>query len=57
MKKIAIITLNGYFNYGNRLQNFALQKTLQKMGYEVETLRIERNAKKRNKLYFILRKL
>lgn len=57
MKKIAIITLNGYFNYGNRLQNFALQKTLQKMGYEVETLRIERNAKKRNNLYFILRKL
>ena len=28
MKKIAIITLNGYFNYGNRLQNYALTKTL-----------------------------
>lgn len=26
MKKIGIITLNGYYNYGNRLQNYALQK-------------------------------
>lgn len=25
MGKIAIITLNDYFNYGNRLQNLALQ--------------------------------
>ena len=26
MRKIAIITLNDYFNYGNKLQNYALQK-------------------------------
>lgn len=38
MKHIGIITLNGYFNYGNRLQNYALQKTLEKMGYEVDTI-------------------
>lgn len=25
MKKVAIITLPGYFNYGNILQNYALQ--------------------------------
>lgn len=37
-KKIAIITLNGYFNYGNRLQNYALQEALKKYGYEVDTL-------------------
>lgn len=30
MIKIAIITLNGYFNYGNRLQNYALQIELEK---------------------------
>jgi len=36
--KVAIITLHGYFNYGNRLQNYALVKTIQKMGHEVETL-------------------
>lgn len=28
MLKIGIITLNGYFNYGNRLQNYALQNFL-----------------------------
>src|SRR5699024_5107834 len=38
MSRIGIITLNGYFNYGNRLQNYALQKTLEKMGYEVDTI-------------------
>ncbi len=36
--KVGIITLNGYFNYGNRLQNYALQKSLEKMGFEVETI-------------------
>jgi polysaccharide pyruvyl transferase WcaK-like protein len=36
--KIAVITLHGYFNYGNRLQNYALVKTLQKMGHDVDTL-------------------
>jgi len=38
MKKIAIITLNGYFNYGNRLQNYALQETINSFGFEVETI-------------------
>lgn len=28
MKKVGIITLNDFFNYGNRLQNYALQKYL-----------------------------
>lgn len=28
MGKIGIITLNGYFNYGNRLQNYALEQVL-----------------------------
>ena len=28
MKKIGIITLNGYWNYGNRLQNYALQRII-----------------------------
>lgn len=38
MKKVAIITLNGYVNYGNRLQNFALQEIIRELGYEVETI-------------------
>ena len=41
--KIGIITIES-FNYGNRLQNFALQHTLEKLGYEVET--IQRNPAK-----------
>lgn len=36
--KIAIVTLNGYVNYGNRLQNYALQKLLEKFGYCVDTI-------------------
>ncbi|MER1956070.1 MAG: polysaccharide pyruvyl transferase family protein [Solibacillus sp.] len=44
MKKIGIVTLNGYFNYGNRLQNYALQETLKGMGYTVETLKYENRS-------------
>lgn len=32
MNKIGIITLNGYYNYGNRLQNYALQKFVENYG-------------------------
>ena len=45
MKKIAIITLNGYFNYGNRLQNYALQTFLESLGFEVETIRLNKNGR------------
>lgn len=41
MKKIGIITLNGYFNFGNRLQNYALQETLKSFDYEVDTIWVE----------------
>lgn len=37
-KKIAIITCIGKNNFGNRLQNYALQKVLQDKGFYVETL-------------------
>ncbi|HHD2781093.1 TPA: polysaccharide pyruvyl transferase family protein [Clostridium perfringens] len=38
MNNIAIITLNGYFNYGNRLQNYALQESLKLINYDSKTL-------------------
>lgn len=38
MSKVGIITLNGYFNYGNRLQNYALQEFIKMNGYECETI-------------------
>ena len=44
MKKIGIITLNGYSNYGNRLQNYAVQEVLKSLGFYVETLLV--NVKK-----------
>lgn len=37
MKKIAIVTIESP-NYGNRLQNYALQQVLLSMGYSVKTL-------------------
>lgn len=36
--KIAILTLNGNYNYGNRLQNYALQFYLKKQGVESSTV-------------------
>lgn len=38
MKKIAIVTMIGYKNYGNRLQNYALTACLKKYNYDVVTL-------------------
>ncbi|MCB5954624.1 polysaccharide pyruvyl transferase family protein [Enterococcus sp. CWB-B31] len=37
--KICISTITDYNNYGNRLQNYALQKTLESLGFEAESLR------------------
>ena len=37
-KKVDILTLPGYFNYGNRLQNYALQEVIKNCSEEVETL-------------------
>ena len=58
MQKIAIVTLNGYFNYGNRLQNYALQEVLSSLGYEVQTLRINRDkhSKKINPLFIKIKR-
>ncbi len=38
MDKVAIFTLNGYFNYGNRLQNYATQEVLKSLGLKAETV-------------------
>jgi hypothetical protein len=38
LKRIAILTLNGYYNYGNRLQNYALQEVLRFLDFNVETI-------------------
>lgn len=38
MHKVGIVTLFGRFNYGNRLQNYAICSIFRKLGIEVETL-------------------
>jgi coenzyme F420-reducing hydrogenase beta subunit len=41
--KVGIITLFGNVNYGNRLQNYAIQSILENKGYEVNTLVCEKS--------------
>lgn len=41
MKKVGIITLFGYHNYGNRLQMYAVQKIYQSLGYETEIIKFK----------------
>ena len=36
--RIGIVTLFGNFNYGNRLQNYALHTVLSQLGHDVDTL-------------------
>lgn len=56
MNKVAILTLNGYFNYGNRLQNHALQEVLKSIGFEAETV-INGNEPKGNRNYTLVERI
>ncbi|MFB3170038.1 polysaccharide pyruvyl transferase family protein [Neobacillus sp. 179-C4.2 HS] len=48
MKKIGILTINDYENFGNRLQNYAVQEVLKTLGFEVETVVNNSKYTKRN---------
>lgn len=39
VKKCAILTITDGTNYGNRLQNFALQEVIKSLGFKVETIK------------------
>ncbi len=39
--KIGIVTLFGNFNYGNRLQNYALEQVIKKAGHEATTVIVD----------------
>ena len=61
-QKVAIITLNHGVNYGNKLQNYAVQRIYEKMVMKAETIRlypeglkVESKGKKKNVFYFIKR--
>ena len=43
MKKIAIITLHGLYNYGNRLQNFAVQNLIENKGFKAVSVSCEKS--------------
>lgn len=47
MKRVAIVTLNGYHNYGNRLQNYATQEVLKSLGCLAETIIINNQSEKK----------
>lgn len=47
--KIGILTIIDYNNYGNRLQNYAMQEILKKLGNEVVTIKNMSSQKKNNK--------
>lgn len=46
MDKVGIITLYGNFNYGNRLQNYAVQKIITDLGFQAVTYTCEPIEKK-----------
>lgn len=52
MTKIGIVTLNGYFNYGNRLQNYALQEVLKSINCEKVNTLVYNNDNSKVKLKF-----
>lgn len=52
-RKVGIVTIIDYLNYGNRLQNYAMQELLCDFGFEVETVRFTSSSKKEG----LLRKL
>lgn len=55
MKKIGIITINDNDNYGNRLQNYAVQEILKKLNIEPITIKNDPITNTKNK--YILRKI
>ena len=54
MKRVAILTLTDNNNYGNRLQNYALQEAVKSLGFEAESIiNTSIDKKNRNIWYFI----
>jgi hypothetical protein len=37
-KRVGILTLSGYFNYGNRLQAYATQETIKQLGFDADII-------------------
>lgn len=48
MKKVGILTINDYSNYGNRLQNYAVQEVIMNYKYKVETIQNKKGHYNKN---------
>ncbi len=55
-RKVGIITIISY-NYGNRLQNYALSKVLSDMGYVVSTVPTKKNYRIKKNISWLLKPL
>ena len=52
--RLGIITItNSGWNFGNRLQNYALQHRMESLGYEVRTIQSAKSFKKSQLLSYI----
>lgn len=56
MRKVGIITFFGEFNYGNRLQNYAVQEIMKDFGMDVVTIKDDNSIKPKS-LIIIIRNL
>ena len=54
-KKIAVITLPGYYNYGNRLQAFAVHRIYEKLGYGSDFLVLRKRERLQTLVQWIKR--
>ena len=45
MKKIALFTINGNNNYGNKLQHYGTQQYMERLGFQVETIKFKETKK------------
>ncbi len=58
MKKVLLVTLQGLFNYGNRLQNYALQTVLEGLGCQVDNLTVVRpSVSKKQELHTLAQRV
>ena len=56
MKKVLNLTLYGNYNYGNKLQNFAVQRKLESLGIKSYTLIDDKNDRGQEKVKSIIKK-
>lgn len=57
MMKFAILTLLDYKNYGNRWQNYAMNRLLESVGFEIENIYIWSKSDSGNRLKRIIRNI